>query len=79
MVLLGIDLNGVYTYEHDNTLLFKILFVKPKIPVRQLQPDRHLQASVMPREQQLELYRLIQDLEMEADQERRKRKQGRMR
>jgi hypothetical protein len=32
----------------------------------------------VPIEQQLELYRIIQDLEMEVDSERRKRKQGRM-
>lgn len=92
VALLGTDLNGIYTLTHEGTQLFKILFVKPKTPVRQ--PNQNLRAAVcrrrgdhqpllrelakMPVELQLELFRLIQDLEMEVANEKRKRKQGRV-
>lgn len=46
---------------------------------RRGQHDRLLgELGKMPNELQLELFRVIQDLEMEVDNERRKRKQGRM-
>jgi len=87
--LLGIDLNTLYS---DG--IYKYLFVKPKIPVVQLRVDRHLESTIlrrrgnhrfllqqlskMPKQQQLELFRILQDMEMEIVDERRKRKQGRM-